>query len=193
MDTITLGDMTFPLVPQKHTTIKKGVARLFDSLSDGRDVDTGNGIVGMLESRAYDAIKLFVPLFMSREDFMGEGPDGDAHVPTIPEIRLAISEGLKVNGITGFTSLAALVPLLPMELIKAVIAEQIAGAVASSRSSKSLTSRSTSGASDSTSSSTSPPTSETEALSGSLSPASEDSLPPATADASGPSGKLPSL
>ena len=179
--TVHLGDLDYVLVPQRHTSIKRGVARIFESLGED-DIGTGDGLVGVLATKAHAALKVFIPSLMSYEDFNGDGPDGDEHVPTIPEIRDAIRAGLEVNGMVGFSGLR---DLLPMDLVKAQIGVVLAEAVAQSARQNSLSLPSASGASGSTPSTPSSRTSTPKAPSGSRSRVSRASSKSATGDDTG--------
>lgn len=154
--TVTLGGEAYVLVPQKHTRVKAGITRLFQSLGES-DITTGGGLMGVVEAKAHEALSIFIPTVMSEEDFLGTGPLGDAKVPTIPEIRDALSKGMSVNGIP--KDFGVLKEFIPTELLKALVHQQVAEAVAQSARRSLPSSPSPSGASDLTTTTPSSPTS----------------------------------
>jgi hypothetical protein len=161
--TVHLGDSDFLIVAQRHAYLRRRLSAVIDSLT-GSEVEGAGGIMELVGSRMYEVLAAFIPNFMPRWKYEGFASQGameageydEAHdaSPTFEEQFNAISVALEVNGLN---RLRALGNVVSPELIRALIAEQIAN-VATARSQSGSSSQSANGAPPLTTSSPTSPT-----------------------------------
>lgn len=159
--TVRLGDSDYIVVAQRHAYLRRRLGAVIDSLT-GAEVEGSGGLMELVGSRMYEVLAAFIPSLMPRwkyEGFAGpEAYEADEYdeskdtSPTFEEQFHAISVAMEVNGLN---RLKALGNVVSPELIRALIAEQIAN-MAATRSSSS--SPSANGAPPLTTSSPSSPT-----------------------------------
>lgn len=158
---VKLGDHTYLLVAQRHAYLKRRLTGVIDSLQ-GTEVEDAGGIMELVGSRIFEVLRAFIPDFMPRYEFEGyaseqamvaeEYHEAADRSPSYAEQFDAIAAALEVNGLN---RLKALGNVVSPELIRALIAEQVAN-MATQRS---LSSPSPNGASPSPNGSPTSPTS----------------------------------
>lgn len=158
---VKLGDHTYLVVPQRHAYLKRRLGGVIDSLQ-GAEVTDGGGVMELVGSRIYEVLRAFIPDFMPRYEFEGfaseqafvaeDYQEAADRSPSYAEQFDAIAVALEVNGLN---RLKALGNVVSPELLRALIAEQVAN-MATQRS---ASSPSPNGASDSPNGSPTSPTS----------------------------------
>lgn len=165
--TITLGDYSYSVVPQRVGRLKRHLGRAFADIQDLSFNDVASFVDESLE-RAHRILAVFIPDMMPVWEFCGYGSrsayegsddsddDGDFG-PTVPEIVGAFEVVMRVNR---FDLLGHLKALVPEELLRAQMASMVANnLLESGPTSNSPSSSATPGAdTPSTTSGTTPPT-----------------------------------
>jgi hypothetical protein len=177
-ESITLGDETYLVVPQRHTRLTRRLfsdGGVFASIQDLTTLNTEEGldsIIGALGGKIYEVLEVFIPDLMPRwqfegyasEQFAADGQyDEEAdRAPTVPEIKNALVVAIRVNGLDWIGQLKQLVD---PRVLKNQISLTMARMGSAARESRglgepSLSSLPQNGASEPTSSGTTEPTPE---------------------------------
>lgn len=166
-----LGEHQYTIRPQRHAYLRRKLSKLADSLTDmnvaeGETADVANSLFDLLEDRAYEVLKVFIPDLMPQWEFEGYGSkesmendsyDEDAdRSPSMPQITNAFRQIVKVND---FDWVGQLKNFIGPDLIRAQMRSFLATQAMNRNSSRTLpSSQPTNGASDQTSSGTAEPT-----------------------------------
>ncbi len=145
IETVRLGNHTYEVVPQPIALVKHDLADVFDGLTAG-EIDASN-IGAFFTGGMHTFLKVFIPDLMPVHEWEGYQSaeamkagvlDRDVArmlSPQGPQVKLAMRVALKVNGLDGYKSLAALVDPTTRQVITAKALRWLESAISASESS----------------------------------------------------------